>query len=976
MNELYAAVVCLVLVFVALLFLVIRLRLFAGERVTGRSWFVLGGVLTLLAAGLEVVSHLSGYTNWFVMAAYAWIDVAQLLLLVGGVLMLVVGLSLYSDFWQTKGEEISARDRKLSLLENLQQVAREPYHLMELLDLGIKEILAELPECAGAVFLLNRPRRQLVLSASLGMTKTETASLEYYPFERNVVSQVVDQGEPIISGTFDLYSRSGSAEESRFRSSLVLPLVSGMEKIGAIVLLAEQPRFFSRAEVRYLSPVSEWLAEKIKSARLGRELATARKELEWTQQSQADLSARLLSTAGAFSAEDAVALYCRSLVGLFSSGSVHLLGMVGGALDFHGGSEPLLDMTENYRIALIDALGRNKPLVINQEAVTEGRSYIAQSTLFFPIQNRGRQDALLFRRESGPFKVSEEDLKTVDIFARLGAVIISQSDTKRLDITRRKGFGRILQLLQFKAEGPVETGPSFLMDTLVDLLPPKSLVVMFDKLSDGSFKAGLSSGGDRDTLAAFHILPGEGMVGRAAQTQEPHFAFGRTAVNREMDALQITNREALHQLLGEQGLPDFVVACPLVGMDSVTGVAVACAHGVTESQRGEWERLLTLATGLYSLRLTIAELRRTQTPAMPKGVAGDGISGVVGRLNNHFSAMIGNAELAASRSDLPGEVKSHIESIITEVELASKYVTSSLGRISTDTGAGALSTGSADINAIVREFLNRARISEGLYMVGERPREIDSRFHPVVPVQCTQETVSTLVSEAVNRFSLLAIEDELLTISTYRLGENVFLDVSRHRRVLPPVERVAGFGVYRTAREAVRLRPDDSFLTFVVDKPCFYCYDQSSPRPSFFSLRFPVAEQSPAVDEPRDSRVRILAIDDQTVILDLITAMCHSLGYRVTTAASGEEGVRLAAETRFDIVLADLAMPGMSGLEVANRVKKLDPDVPVVLVTGWEVAIEPAQLEAAGVSGLLHKPFRIEQLTDIINSAATRQSTS
>ncbi|MCK4301250.1 MAG: response regulator, partial [candidate division Zixibacteria bacterium] len=69
-------------------------------------------------------------------------------------------------------------------------------------------------------------------------------------------------------------------------------------------------------------------------------------------------------------------------------------------------------------------------------------------------------------------------------------------------------------------------------------------------------------------------------------------------------------------------------------------------------------------------------------------------------------------------------------------------------------------------------------------------------------------------------------------------------------------------------------------------------------------------------------------------------------------------------------------MPGMSGLEVANRVKKLDPDVPVVLVTGWEVAIEPAQLEAAGVSGLLHKPFRIEQLTDIINSAASRQSAS
>jgi len=71
--------------------------------------------------------------------------------------------------------------------------------------------------------------------------------------------------------------------------------------------------------------------------------------------------------------------------------------------------------------------------------------------------------------------------------------------------------------------------------------------------------------------------------------------------------------------------------------------------------------------------------------------------------------------------------------------------------------------------------------------------------------------------------------------------------------------------------------------------------------------------------------------------------MCRSLGYDAVTASSGEEGLRLASQSPFDIVLTDLAMPGISGLEVARRLRRVQPETPVVLVTGDEAACAEAR---------------------------------
>jgi DNA-binding response OmpR family regulator len=98
--------------------------------------------------------------------------------------------------------------------------------------------------------------------------------------------------------------------------------------------------------------------------------------------------------------------------------------------------------------------------------------------------------------------------------------------------------------------------------------------------------------------------------------------------------------------------------------------------------------------------------------------------------------------------------------------------------------------------------------------------------------------------------------------------------------------------------------------------------------------------------------------------------MGQSMGYYVETASSGEEGVRLASASQFDIILTDLAMPGMSGLAVAREIRRRDENTPIILVTGWERTLDPQEISSAGITDILYKPFRIEQLTSLVQAAS------
>jgi CheY-like chemotaxis protein len=142
-----------------------------------------------------------------------------------------------------------------------------------------------------------------------------------------------------------------------------------------------------------------------------------------------------------------------------------------------------------------------------------------------------------------------------------------------------------------------------------------------------------------------------------------------------------------------------------------------------------------------------------------------------------------------------------------------------------------------------------------------------------------------------------------------------------------------------------------------------------------FTLRFPLGEAVGAEAPPRPvlrSRVkaRILVIDDETEVGDILTDMLTGDGHTVVCCVEAESALALFAREPFDVVITDLGMPGLSGWAVARLVKQRRPNTPVVMITGWGDRIDPGEAEARGVDYVVAKPFKREQVREILAAVA------
>jgi len=102
---------------------------------------------------------------------------------------------------------------------------------------------------------------------------------------------------------------------------------------------------------------------------------------------------------------------------------------------------------------------------------------------------------------------------------------------------------------------------------------------------------------------------------------------------------------------------------------------------------------------------------------------------------------------------------------------------------------------------------------------------------------------------------------------------------------------------------------------------------------------------------------KILVVDDDPVIGKSFDRVLSGKGYAVITAANGEEALGKLRSEAYDLVFTDIKMPGISGIEVAERVKASQPWLPVVIVTGYGSGDNEARATAAGVAGFLRKPL-------------------
>lgn len=120
-----------------------------------------------------------------------------------------------------------------------------------------------------------------------------------------------------------------------------------------------------------------------------------------------------------------------------------------------------------------------------------------------------------------------------------------------------------------------------------------------------------------------------------------------------------------------------------------------------------------------------------------------------------------------------------------------------------------------------------------------------------------------------------------------------------------------------------------------------------------------------------NTKLQVLVIDDDAVVGRSFDRVLSEKGYEVSTALSGEEALDTIENKEFDVVFTDIKMPGMDGLEVAERIKARCPWTPVVVITGYGTAENEARASVLGVSGFVHKPLTPEIIESITLKALT-----
>ena len=136
--------------------------------------------------------------------------------------------------------------------------------------------------------------------------------------------------------------------------------------------------------------------------------------------------------------------------------------------------------------------------------------------------------------------------------------------------------------------------------------------------------------------------------------------------------------------------------------------------------------------------------------------------------------------------------------------------------------------------------------------------------------------------------------------------------------------------------------------------------DTQRPQPA--AVRPPVPSTNDRATRPPHIRPRILVVDDEPSIRDLLSKTLALAEYEVDVAPDGRAALERMRTHAYDLLIADLRMPGMDGLSVIREARRLKPGLPVIIITGFSTESSAIEAVNLGVSGYLTKPFRVPEV--------------
>ncbi|HEY7676756.1 MAG TPA: GAF domain-containing protein, partial [Candidatus Methylomirabilis sp.] len=694
-----------------------------------------------------------------------------------------------------------------------------------------------------------------------------------------------------------------------------------------------------------------------------------------------------------------------SLMALFQfrSGAVRLLDAVTGALEMaaHRGLRPAyaanpvpLRAGEGH---LGQTLQAGHPLLFNdpvdlaefQDRVAEGVQ--VGGALFVPILAKGQPLGAIALLADRALNFTDAEL---NLLGSIGLEVGSAIQNARL-FSQAQALLAEAQRHRARAEALAEIGRAVTatleVDRVLDLLVERTCSVMgadaagILRIVDGRLRYVRSWGLSAEHVRGISLGPGEGVGGAAALARaqvwtadvlaDPRFTLSPGILRAHQEGIRAILASPI--LLGNDlyGIFSIHYRQPHAFASEEVGFAAAVAQQAAIALQN---------ARLYAdLQAAYQQLKTAQDQALQVEklrALGEMAAGVAHDFNNLLAAILGRAQLLRVRIADP-DARAGLGVIERAALDGAETVRRILGFARTR----------------VPEQMETVEVEGVLHQVVEvtRPRwkdeaqargaaiEVQLDLHPVPPVRGNaaelREVFVNLIFNAVDAMPTggtitLGVHHETHNARGDGRGEEVAIFVRDtgtgmpedvRRRVFDPFFTTKGhrgsglglsvaFGIVSRHGGTIAIDSREGVGTTVI-------------------VRLPVAAaaaaQAPEAAPPPTAPAHILVVDDEEMLADLLAEMLRLGGHTVDAMTDPHLALARLRTNSVDLLFTDLGMPDVSGWDVAAQARALHPDLPVILVTGWGHQIDPERLQASGVSGVVAKPYRMEDISHAVAAA-------
>ncbi|HYA03098.1 MAG TPA: response regulator [Syntrophobacteria bacterium] len=120
------------------------------------------------------------------------------------------------------------------------------------------------------------------------------------------------------------------------------------------------------------------------------------------------------------------------------------------------------------------------------------------------------------------------------------------------------------------------------------------------------------------------------------------------------------------------------------------------------------------------------------------------------------------------------------------------------------------------------------------------------------------------------------------------------------------------------------------------------------------------------------NRLKVMVLDDEPIVCKRLQPALEKLGYEVETFIHSEEAMRRIQETNYDIIVTDLKMKGIDGMQFLQEAKKRSPKTEVIVITGFATLETARESFQKGVFDFIAKPFKLGEIQEVVNKAAAK----